>query len=381
MNATRSHWLEALELLAQPVLQAMAEGQLRERMPLRHHPKADPGRLTTASLEAAGRLLSGIAPWLACTDLTGEEEVLRRQFAELARRGIAAGCDPNQPDYWQFSGHHQVLVDAAFLAQALLRAPAALWEPLGEDDKAHVLAAFRCLRDRAPGFNNWLLFSACTEAFLANVGADWDPMRVDYAIRQHEQWYLGDGTYGDGPSYHCDYYNSFVIQPMLLEILEVVAPLDDRWQPFVAPVRQRLSRYAAIQERMIHVDGSWPVTGRSLCYRTGAFHALSFAAWREQLPDNLAPGAVRCALSAAIARGLDRKENYDEKGWLQIGLNGPQPSLGEPYITTGSLYLAAFVFPALGLSPENPFWANPDEPWTAKRVWENGQDLPADKAL
>ena len=32
-------------------------------------------------------------------------------------------------------------------------------------------------------------------------------------------WYKGDGVYGDGPPFHWDYYNSFVIQPMLLNIL------------------------------------------------------------------------------------------------------------------------------------------------------------------
>jgi hypothetical protein len=380
METARAYWIRSMEKTARPVLEAMAEGRLRERMPLRHHPAADPGRLATASLEAAGRLLSGIAPWLACEGLAGKEESLRADFAEMALRGVVAGVDPNHPDYWNFDTHQQALVDAAFLAQALLRAPAVLWDPLDGEAKTRALNAFRCLRDRAPAFNNWLLFSACTEAFLAKVGTDWDPMRVDYAIRQHEQWYLGDGTYGDGPVFHCDYYNSYVIQPMLQEVLEVVAPLDGRWQPFVEPARSRLRRYAAIQERMIHIDGSWPVTGRSICYRTGAFHALSFAAWKDLLPEGMEPAAARCALTAAIERGLYPEINYDADGWLQIGLNGPQPSLGEHYITTGSLYLAAFVFPVLGLSAGHPFWKDPDRPWTAKRVWELGEDLPPDHA-
>ena len=33
-------------------------------------------------------------------------------------------------------------------------------------------------------------------------------MRIDYALRQHEQWYKGDGIYGDGPQFHFDYYNA-----------------------------------------------------------------------------------------------------------------------------------------------------------------------------
>ena len=64
------------------------------------------------------------------------------------------------------------------------------------------------------------------EAGLAALGADWDATRVDYAVRQHEQWYKGDGAYGDGPAFHWDYYNSFVIQPMLVDVLDGVRRQD-----------------------------------------------------------------------------------------------------------------------------------------------------------
>lgn len=306
---------------------------------------------------------------------------MRDRMASQARAGIAHGGDPQHADFWQHTGIQQVLVDAAFLAQALLRAPGELWDPLDADVKSCLIQFFKSLRDRAPFFNNWLLFSACTEAFLASIGEDWDRMRVDYAIRQHEQWYLGDGTYADGPEFHHDYYNSFVIQPMLHEILEVVAPLEERWAPFAEPVRKRLARHAELQERHINSDGTWPLTGRSITYRTGALHGLAFAAWKQLLPPQLPPSQVRCALTAVIQRGLYPENNYDSDGWLWIGVNGHQPSLGEHYITTASLYLATFVFAPLGLFPAHPFWSDPDRAWTARRVWQLGEDIPADHAL
>ena len=46
-----------------------------------------------------------------------------------------------------------------------------------------------------------------------------DRLRMDYALNKHMEWYLGDGIYGVGPEYNRDYYNSFVIQPMMLDIL------------------------------------------------------------------------------------------------------------------------------------------------------------------
>jgi hypothetical protein len=377
----REFWIEVLERLAAAPLAAMEAGALHRELPLEHHPDCHPGRIATMRLELTGRILAGIAPWLACPSLAGEEAALRDRLAAGARTGLVNGSDPAHPDSWQLKGHGQALVDAAFLAEAFLRAPDVLWEPLEETVKERILCGFRGLRQQAPWFNNWLLFSATIEAFLATIDEDGDPMRIDYAIRQHEQWYLGDGRYADGPIHHEDYYNSFVIHPMLFEVLEVGAGMENRWDALREPVRRRLSRYAAIQERMIGPDGTWPVVGRSICYRTGAFHALAFAAWQEQLPDGLSPSAVRCAMTAVLRRGLYPPANYDSKGWLRIGLHGHQPSLGETYITTASCYLASFIFPVLGLPPSHPFWSAPDQPWTARSAWELGEDLPADHPL
>ena len=92
-------------------------------------------------------------------------------------------------------------------------------------------------------------------------------MRVDYALRQHEQWYKGDGLYGDGPELHWDYYNSFVIHPMLLDVLDDVGDQSPAWQRMKEPVAARARRYASILERLIAPDGSFPPIGRSIAYR------------------------------------------------------------------------------------------------------------------
>ena len=80
------------------------------------------------------------------------------------------------------------------------------------------------------------------------------------------QWYKGDGVYGDGENFHWDYYNSYVIQPMLLEILHT--PGNEK--ALYAEVLKRAQRYAAIQERLISPEGTYPAVGRSLAYRFGA---------------------------------------------------------------------------------------------------------------
>ena len=111
---------------------------------------------------------------------------------------------------------------------------------------------------------------------------------MDRAIDAFEKWYVGDGAYGDGERFHFDYYNSFVIHPMYVDVLEAFSGCG--------------ARYAA-----------------------------------------LLPAQVRCALSAVLAR-TSAGGMFDEKGFLRTGVSGSQPSLGEGYICTGSLYLCQTVF-------------------------------------
>ena len=142
---------------------------------------------------------------------------------------------------------------------------------------------------------------------------------------------------------------------------------------------ERSARYAAILERLIAPDGTYPIIGRSITYRFGAFQLLSQAALQGFLPEDVAPAQVRCGLSAVIARTLSGPM-FDENGWLLPGVYGEQPGLAEGYISTGSLYLCESVFLPLGLAPDAPFWRDADMPWTSKKLWA-GTDMPCDHAL
>ena len=167
---------------------------------------------------------------------------------------------------------------------------------------------------------------------------------------------------------------------MLLDVLEQITPVSDRWTGLLPKVRARARRYAAIQERLIAPDGAYPIIGRSIAYRCGAFQLLAQVALRRELPDGLKPPQVRAALAAVIRRTLGAPGSFDEQGWLRIGLAGAQPGLGEGYISTGSLYLCSTAFLPLGLPASDPFWSAPTEDWTSRQAW-SGQNLPADHAM
>jgi hypothetical protein len=367
-----------LERVADPVLVNLAAGTLRAKMPVEEQSGAKRGGAT--HLEAVGRLLAGIAPWLEGEGGSAGEQALRTRYRALTHQGLAQALDPKGPDRLNFTEGGQPLVDAAFLAEALLRAPRVLQQGLDPAVRSRLVEAFESTRVIQPGFNNWLLFAATVEAALKRLGARWDRMRVDYALRQHDQWYLGDGAYSDGPVFHWDYYGSFVIHPMMLDVLEACGDQHPAWTALTKKQEARAMRYAAVLERMIAPDGSFPPLGRSIAYRCGAFHALAQAALRHTLPAEVLPPQAREALTAVIARTLDAPGTFDPDGWLRIGLAGHQPGLGERYISTGSLYLAAFAFLPLGLAPSDPFWADPPRDWTSKRAWA-GEQVPIDRAM
>lgn len=377
----RDRWLAIVQRVSEPVLEACSRQKLRATMPVECAKGQEAASRESTYLQAVGRLLCGLAPWLeakAGNDVA--EEKLRERYREWSRLAIQYGCDPASPDYLNFGTSQQSLVDAAFLALAIVRAPEQLWSKLNATAQQNLVRALVQTRKVQPPFNNWLLFAAIIEACLCKCGQPWDTVRVDYAVHEHEQWYVGDGIYGDGPRFHWDYYNSFVIQPFLLNVLDAVQEATDHWSALRGPAEERARRYAAIQERLISPEGTFPAIGRSLSYRFGAFHHLAEMTLRRNLPEAVTPGQVRAAMTAVMQRMIDAPGTFDPQGWLTIGFAGHQPSIGERYISTGSLYLCACAWLPLGLSAKEPFWADPREPWTQQKVW-SGIDIAFDHAI
>ena len=305
---------------------------------------------------------------------------MRSQYIQLALKGISNSVNTNSQGFLNFTQGGQPLVDAAFLAQGLLRAPKHLWGDLDDSTRSNVISALKSTRQIRPGESNWLLFSAMIEATLLEFTGECEMAPIQKAVTRHLDWYKGDGTYGDGREFHWDYYNSFVIQPMLWEVLEVCAKKDLPIAKDYQLIQERARRYAEVQERMISPEGTFPVIGRSSTYRFGAFQTLSLVALRHQLPASLPPGAVRAGLTAVIQHMFEAPGTFDDQGWLKIGVVGTQPRMAEGYISTGSLYLCTAGLIQLGLPANDPFWTEPSRPWTQKRIWA-GEDMPADHAI
>ncbi|MCD0487579.1 DUF2264 domain-containing protein [Pedobacter sp. MC2016-14] len=380
-KAMRNLWIEQLDKVARPVLLNLSQDKLKSVMPVTVSAVTDnkEERTKVAYLEAFGRTLSGIAPWLNLTGGTKQEQQLRAQYFQWSLKSIDNATNPAAKDYMEWREGTQPLVDASYVALAFIRCPA-LWEQLDARVKKQVVDALQATRAITPYYNNWLLFSGMIEAFFCKYNHPYDELRINYGITQFmNYWYTGDGLFADGPEFTLDYYNSFVIQPYLSTIMEVVNEKQKRYANEMLKLDKISKRYAEIQERFINADGSFPATGRSIVYRGGAFQHLANMALKHQLPASLKPAQVREALNAVIHKTLTAPANFSN-GWLNIGLSGSQPALADFYNNTGSLYICTAIFLPLGLPETDEFWSAAPAPWSAIKIWA-GQNAPGDHAL
>ena len=373
----RQEWVDLCYQIAQPVLENMSKGELQKNMNLEFGPTWDHRDQRVAYMETFSRLMCGISPWLALPEDNTAEGKMRKQIHQWAISSYQNAVDPNSPDCLLWEGHTQILVDAAFLAQSFIRAPHATWDKLDNTTQQRYIACFKSLRNIRPAYNNWLLFRAIIETFLMEVGEEPDQFAITVAIQKMNEWYLSDGFYSDGPEFALDYYNSYVIQPMYVEILEICERHNIKTPITSALAVKRMQRFNQFLERMISPEGTFPAMGRSITYRMGAFQTLSMAVWKYGLPNGLTHGMVRNALTTVMRNMFAMKGNFDKDNYLQLGFCGHQPGLANSYTNNGSLYLTSTVFLPLGLEANHPFWTDDAEDWTSRKAWQ-GKDFPID---
>ena len=387
----REYWCEQAYKMAQPVLENMAKGELQKNMKTEFSPSFDNRNRKVVYMETFGRLMAGLAPWLALPDsaVSGsaadqKELEMRKQLREWALASYRNSVDPASPDYLVWGASGQNLVDAAYIAESFIRAYDALWVPLDDVTKERYINEFKKLRKYEPPYTNWFLFSSTIESFIAKAAGlkEYDDFRVMMTIRKVEEWYVGDGWYADGPVFAFDYYTSYVFHAMYLETLQNMIDAKQNgtrleYKKYYDRALRRAQKFAIILERFISPEGTFPVFGRSSTYRMAALQPLALMAWYQKLPKELSNGQVRAALTASMHRMYDQQNNYNDAGFLTIGFCGHQPDMADWYTNNGSLYMTSLSLMPLGLPANHDFWTCPAEPWTQVKAW-GGQPFPKD---
>ena len=94
-DSDREHWSDLLYRLSAPVLSNMSEGKLQENMLVEVSPTWDGRDVRVTYMEAFGRLMAGLAPWLSLPDDNTEEGKKRLQLKQWALKSYANAVDPN----------------------------------------------------------------------------------------------------------------------------------------------------------------------------------------------------------------------------------------------------------------------------------------------
>ena len=299
----REVWVDIMYQMAEPVMRNMAEGKLQQVMDttggnknLELSPTWDNRDKKVAYMEAFGRLLAGLAPWLNLPDDDTPESSKRKQLREWTRKALINAVDPQSPDRLGWENGGQTLVDGAYVVEGLYRGFDSLWVPRPKETKDRYIKEIQGLRRYDPPYTNWLLFVAMEESFLMYVGAPYDAYRIKTALAKVEEWYIGDGVYSDGPSFAFDYYNSYVIQPMYTECLEMIAARNPNSSYLIfsktnektrtaknrlQEVRKRMQKWSVILERFISPREHSPSSVEAsptvwqLCSRWHCWHGAS----------------------------------------------------------------------------------------------------------
>ena len=91
-NTDREIWVNTLSKIIDPVLTNVANETLKEKMPVAY---VKSERAKFAHLEAVGRTVCGIAPWLELGPDNTHEGKLRAKYIELTTKGLVNICNPD----------------------------------------------------------------------------------------------------------------------------------------------------------------------------------------------------------------------------------------------------------------------------------------------
>ncbi|GLC83376.1 hypothetical protein LBYZC6_54900 [Lacrimispora brassicae] len=300
-------------------------------------------------MEAFARPLWGLVPFWAGG---GRDEM----FEEAYRKGIAAGTDPDNLEYWgDCEDCDQRFVEMAPMAFGLLLAPKVLWEPLGEREKGNLCAWLYQINNHELPKCNWYYFRILVNLALKAVGRPYSESRLRQDLDYMEECYLGNGWYVDGVSDQKDYYSAFAMQFYSL-LYGVFGEEDDLTR--CRRLKQRALEFAGDYIYWFDEDGAALPYGRSLLYR---FAQAAF--WPALLFSGIQafdPGVIKGVINRNIRYWL-AQDIFAGDGTLSVGYAYPNLTMAERYNAPGSPYWCMKTFLLLALPDAHPYWEAQEE--------------------
>ncbi len=385
----REKWLSILLQIVNPVIYGFVNKNIKSIFPIyfsAHLTENDKRRNQTeiVFIELFSRTLLGISILFQSAESINENNLhdLFQNTIFMINHTFSGYLD-----FYHSTVDHQLIVEMANCALAFIRAPY-LWNSLHLLIKNNILnVMYYSITKFKPHMNNWLLFEALIEIFLYKNQKIKILNKTLLNVRVIESYYIGDGWYKDGPLFHMDFYNSYVILPFLITIYQELYLLNYQnngilFKNLYQKTLLKIQRQSEFLERLIGTDGSFPIFGRSAVYRTAIFHALVTTVYLEGLPNRLSYGQVRSGLNAVIQNMFQNEKIkiVDEHGFLTFGFSGFQSEIADEYSNSGSIYFALLIFMPLGLNENHIFWSSNEEDWSQKKLY-NGNSINRDKSI
>lgn len=350
---TRDHWLEAFYTLEKGIIDNASPECARQRIP---GPRSHHGLLAD-ELEGFTRSFIMAGPWLSGSsngifNIVGESI----DVADFYRRGILAGTNPANPEYWgDITDYAQHLVEMASLGWSLYLSKNIIWDSFTTKEKRQVADyLYSCTKVKYHR-NNWLLFNVVTNSVLKKLEMPYSQKQIDENINFCDSMYLGNGWYRDGNVNRIDYYNAWAFHYYYL----IWALLDGDSKPEIAEKhRERVNDLFKNFVYFVSGDGSVPVFGRSMIYRFAYLAPFVLAEKLGYL--NAKPGLVRNLCSSTF-KFFFSHEILTDDNFLSMGFLTPCAEMLEHYSCGGSPYWAAKAFNIFLIDKNDPFWTDNEE--------------------
>ena len=298
----------------------------------------------TIPMEAFARPLWGLVPFWAGG---GRDE----RFEEIYRKGLAAGTDPEHPDYWHTCrDYDQKFCEMAAIAFGMLFCPDKVWDPLSDREKDNLTEWLWEINRHECCACNWQFFSIMTNVALCKAGRPYDKKRLEEGLECIDAYYDAGGWYNDGNGGDKDYYNPFVMVTYGMVYARFMEEEDpERCRRF----RERALAFGKDYIYWFSEDGSSFAYGRSMTYR---FAQIAYFSVCAMCGVEVFPLPV---LKGLIVRHLVHWLNlpiWDNADILTIGYAYPNLQMSESYNAPGSPYWAMKAFMFLALPDGHPFW-------------------------
>jgi len=284
---------------------------------------------------------------------------------DLLHQALLDGTNSsNHRTYWGDIGHlDQRIVESADIALAIWMSRERVFNKMTAAEQAQVIGWLAQVDGKGTYTDNWILFTAMTQAVRHHLGFPSPEDDLDNRLMQLGEFYRGDGWYVDGPTDEFELYNAWMFGWHYL----LWAWLDGDRRPDHR--QQVLERGRSFIDGFLHffgANGSYSAWGRSIVYRFAALAPFAVGHFLHIAPDD--PGLLRRVSSGCLRYFYDHGLFDPEDHFVRQGYHGDFPPAGEAYISPGSPYWCCHGLFGLTFDQDDPFWTRTESPLPVERA-------------